>query len=320
MKQKEQQLNRACESCRILKVRCHVDDSSTSTPCLRCAKTGRACVFAPPQRRKPRRRTDARVAELEKEVRAMRLMLADSRAAAAASSNASAKDAESVPSRGSATPSEASRTASSAMHADKPEGAHIRFHTSNPAQYDAPKAPDSRNPTGDVVDRGVIPLETAENLFNTYSEKLNHQFPGISLPKNSTARVMRESKPALWLAVLAAASIHTDTQLAAVLNRELIRLLADRVFVGGEKSVELVEALHLTVIYYYTPPASNRLLFYQYSNLAAGMIIELGLVSKPANMSRPTDPNDETLLDRAVPEDLLERGRVMLSVYAYTSG
>ncbi|KAL8958539.1 MAG: hypothetical protein Q9193_004425 [Seirophora villosa] len=53
---------RACESCRARKVRCLPEDSKA---CQRCARSGRECVYTAPEKRRRRKRTDTRVAELE---------------------------------------------------------------------------------------------------------------------------------------------------------------------------------------------------------------------------------------------------------------
>ncbi|KAI4275719.1 MAG: hypothetical protein LQ337_003031 [Flavoplaca oasis] len=56
---------RACESCRTRKIRCLPQDSSKDAKCQRCAKSGRDCIYSSPEKRKRRKRTDARVADLE---------------------------------------------------------------------------------------------------------------------------------------------------------------------------------------------------------------------------------------------------------------
>jgi hypothetical protein len=66
--------HRACAHCRSQKVRCLPEESNPNI-CQRCARTGRPCVFTPVQKRKQRKRTDTRVAELEREMRAMRALL-----------------------------------------------------------------------------------------------------------------------------------------------------------------------------------------------------------------------------------------------------
>ncbi|KAI4247259.1 MAG: hypothetical protein L6R40_001602 [Gallowayella cf. fulva] len=56
---------RACQSCRSRKIRCIPQDSSKDGKCQRCAKSKRECVFTSPEKRRRRKRTDARVADLE---------------------------------------------------------------------------------------------------------------------------------------------------------------------------------------------------------------------------------------------------------------
>src|SRR5690349_13814867 len=75
VQKKPEHVNRACEPCRLLKVRCLPSPDPSTTQCQRCAKNGRTCHYAAPQKRRPRKRTDTRVAELEREVRAMRSLL-----------------------------------------------------------------------------------------------------------------------------------------------------------------------------------------------------------------------------------------------------
>jgi Fungal Zn(2)-Cys(6) binuclear cluster domain len=61
---------RACEACRQLKVRCEPDDNSPTGSCRRCAKANRQCVVTAPSRKR-QKKTDSRVAELEKKIDAL---------------------------------------------------------------------------------------------------------------------------------------------------------------------------------------------------------------------------------------------------------
>lgn len=62
--------SRACEACRQLKVRCEPDDNSPTGSCKRCAKANRQCVVTAPSRKR-QKKTDSRVAELEKKIDAL---------------------------------------------------------------------------------------------------------------------------------------------------------------------------------------------------------------------------------------------------------
>lgn len=59
---------RACQTCRNLKVKCDTDP--IGNPCKRCVKAGRECIIAPPNRKR-QKKTDYRVAELEKKIDAL---------------------------------------------------------------------------------------------------------------------------------------------------------------------------------------------------------------------------------------------------------
>ena len=59
---------RACEACRALKVKCELDDAAGT--CKRCAKANRQCVITTPSRKR-QKKTDSRVAELEKKIDAL---------------------------------------------------------------------------------------------------------------------------------------------------------------------------------------------------------------------------------------------------------
>src|SRR5271156_2780528 len=67
--------SRACEACRQLKVRCEPDDNNPPGSCKRCAKAGRQCVITAPTRKR-QKKTDNRVAELEKKIDALTASLA----------------------------------------------------------------------------------------------------------------------------------------------------------------------------------------------------------------------------------------------------
>lgn len=61
---------RACEACRGLKVRCEFDGNNPEGACKRCAKARRNCVVTQPSRKR-QKKTDSRVAELEKKIDAL---------------------------------------------------------------------------------------------------------------------------------------------------------------------------------------------------------------------------------------------------------
>jgi hypothetical protein len=161
-----------------------------------------------------------------------------------------------------------------------------------------------RPPVEDVVDRGIITLDDAEQLVAFFIHELAPIFPLVVLPTSTTAAQLRQSKPVLFLSVLAAASLSIDAGLAGVLNREMVRLYAERFFIEGEKSLELVQALLLMIIFYFPPGSPLKLQFYQYTHIASTMALEIGLatkrrVSKKSDRKNKHEPHDEHLAEQA---------------------
>ncbi|PYI06310.1 C6 zinc finger domain protein [Aspergillus sclerotiicarbonarius CBS 121057] len=331
-----QQLNRSCESCRGLKVRC-LPDPSTPTQCQRCAKANRPCIFVAPQRRRPRKRTDSRVAQLEREMRQMRSLLKDrlrvdeSSAESVGSEGEDSGEPDLGPNFNDPMPANTGPP-SSASGSARPMDLSPGFpSSSSPYQnttfdhYVAPASASNPVPTSysletiperDVVDRGLISLEYANDLVAFFVTELTAFAPIVVLPPDTTASQLRCSKPVLFLSVIAAAAVSLDANLAAVLNREMIRVYAERFFINGDKSLELVQALLIMIVFYFPPDSPLKLQFYQYTHIAATMALEIGLASKrrvSPNSSRRT--NKKAVYD----ESMAEQARAILSCYHLTS-
>ncbi|CAL5872759.1 uncharacterized protein PFLUO_LOCUS7026 [Penicillium psychrofluorescens] len=306
-----QQLNRSCESCRSLKVRC-LPNPATPNQCQRCAKGRKACLFVAPQRRRPRKRTDSRVAQLEKEMRMMRSLLKDRIREESEPESPDGSDGDpadnddDVPFQ-DRLPSSSHASGSAGFMDYSPELLNAGHNTGHP--YISTRfspGPEMHQAHDDVVDRGIISLEDAGQLISFYNHELAPFFPLVVLPSNTTATALRHSKPILFLSVISAAAIAIDANLAAVLNREMVRLYAERFFIEGEKSLELVQALLLMIVFYYPPDSPLKLQFYQYTHIASTMALEIGLASKRRVSNKKSDdrksryePYDELLAEQA---------------------
>ncbi|KAJ5876950.1 hypothetical protein N7455_000415 [Penicillium solitum] len=317
-----QQLNRSCESCRSLKVRC-LPSPSTPNQCQRCAKGKRSCVFVAPQRRRPRKRTDSRVAQLEKEMRMMRSLLKNRIPEEEEPDSSGESDADDVQDHDSgdgdfksslALRDHSAHSSEDVRYMDySPEllntphpGGHDSGGFSAPPTFTSMSAgfvPEQERlpPADDVIDRGIISLEDAEQLVAYFIHELAFFFPLVVLPPNTTAAQLRQTKPILFLSVIAATSISVDAGLATVLNREMVRLYSERFFIEGEKSLELVQALLLMIIFYLPPASPLKLQLYQYTHIASTMALEIGLANK-RRVSKKSDRksrHDEVLAEQA---------------------
>ncbi|KYK55553.1 Fungal specific transcription factor [Drechmeria coniospora] len=137
----------------------------------------------------------------------------------------------------------------------------------------------SHSDDGDIVDRGLLTLEKAAELFSRYKDSMTRHLPAVVFSPSMTVMDLRMTKPYLFLAVMAAASSEMH-DLQRVLTKELMQLLAYKIVVAGEKNLELVQTLHVAVIWYWPPEHFEELKFYQLVHMAAVMALDIGLGRK----------------------------------------
>ncbi|KAJ8110318.1 hypothetical protein OPT61_g6808 [Boeremia exigua] len=318
---KPEALNRACEACRTSKVRCLANPDPSSSVCQRCAKAGRTCIFAPPVKRRQRKRTDVRVAELEKEIKKMQsALMKGGRSPSAASEHESAdegseRDAEeSSPldvQHGSAT------TTTSAFTNKWPNVMGPKSPKEVPKND---SAKDLLGAVDDIIDRGVISQELSEELLNVWRNELVAASPGIYIPKDWTAAQLRQKKPSLFHAIMAAGAHSRGSALSDKLHEEAVYYFARTAFINGEKSVQTIQALLVTVAFYSPPKTPGQLQIYQWVNMAASMALELGLASKPRTHEQLPKRAIRSLQKISSPEELLEHCRTVLYLYVVCAG
>lgn len=279
-------------------MRCLPHDSNPDI-CQRCARSGRPCVFTPVQKRKQRKRTDTRVAELEREMRAMRSLLKKEQESA---SGTGSSDPDTVVTRpafawheettpdsqrtdgswktlqdaGRAVPRPSSQAAPNDESAPNGDAASMTLWPTRSNRAHPPLFHD----TEDVVDRGILSMTTARQLFAAY-QGLFHHYPMVAVPVNVTADDMRVMKPTLFLAIIAAAAGKEDSDLSATLDKEVLLAYATRSMIRSEKSLELVQALLVSAVWYHPPQKFGQLKYYEYIHMAATMAMDIGLGTRP---------------------------------------
>lgn len=122
-------------------------------------------------------------------------------------------------------------------------------------------------------------MGTASELFSRYVNRMCPHLPGVVLPPSMSVAELRASQPILFLSIMATASSELPA-LQRTLTKELMQVFADRIIVHGGKSLELVQALTVAVIWYWPPERFEELKFYQLVHIAAVMAIEIGLGRK----------------------------------------
>ncbi|KAK1080939.1 hypothetical protein LTR33_005108 [Friedmanniomyces endolithicus] len=313
--------HRACVHCRSQKVRCLPDTNSTNADiCSRCAKAGRPCVFTPMQKRKQRKRTDTRVAQLEREMRTMRAALevkqqgAEGKGVPAGTrSTGGGWGGDGARLVGLPCQASAQHTARSqqGIHQEPP---HPRTNMQATQQRQAERslsrperAPEARARFGqDVIDRGLLTMATARQLVETYKNDLFPHFPTIPIAASVTADEMRRSRPTLFLAVISAASGKENPDLSATLDKEILEEYATRSLMNSEKSLELVQALLISAVWYHPPSEFGQLKYYEYIHMAATKVMDLGLGTRPkvarsrlGNAAQGREPAKQAMLHPA---------------------
>lgn len=246
---------------------------------------------------------EGRVAELERELNAMRAMLKgrggdggigdgevdDGGGVESGSYGASGRDGNSNGSEMDCVG--ASERSSSTQESPAPaSGENTRATTAG--TFDGQFTDSNKDP--DVVDRGRVSMSVATHLVRVYVDHCMALYPVVILPKQITASELKMSKPVVFLAVIAAAALGwNDPDLSRFLNEEVRRLFADRIFIKGEKSLELVQSLLITVAFYYPPDSPEKLQFYQYIHMAATMAVDIGIGSVPSSMGGDKGAEDE---------------------------
>ena len=92
-------------------------------------------------------------------------------------------------------------------------------------------------------------MATARHLLETYRTDLFKHYPMVPIPTYMTAEEVRTTRPALFLAVIAAAAGKEDPKLAAILDKEVLQSYATRSLVQSEKSLERVQALLVSAVW-----------------------------------------------------------------------
>jgi hypothetical protein len=144
-------------------------------------------------------------------------------------------------------------------------------------------------------------FETAERIFNRYVNDICPHFPAVPLGPEPTAHDVLEKKPLLFLAILAASSHGSAEPLVnQEIQRDLVSLLKEQfaniIWKSGEKSLEIVQALHLGVLWYRPPLHYEQHNFYMMVNCAAVMALDLGL-GKRTNRKLNMGPFPRSYLD-----------------------
>ena len=246
---------RACAACRTLKIRCIIETAAGRKRCQRCAMLDRDCIFPAPKKRKRRKRNDGHVTLPEDKSSSMK-----DDGGAVESSRPQREQTNSI------LPAISGNIYSPIVTNRDPVQTYsqntIRGRQSDPLDH---------------LDLGSLTTAVAEELYSIFNHDLINQFPVVSFLQSYSIESLRAEKPTLFLAIMAAAAINLQPQLSSTLNRQVLQMCLTRVSVKSEKSLELVQAMLITIVWNSSRDNSNfgRYEFCDYIQMVATMALEL---------------------------------------------
>ncbi|KAK6363482.1 hypothetical protein TWF730_000914 [Orbilia blumenaviensis] len=255
--------SRACVGCRSMKIKCvPVPKSSKCEACLRLV---RPCESPGPV--KPRIKPAQKFQELEKRIEILTSAL------------------QTEKTRGDPP-----------LHSHN-EGTNTSFTDGSSAysgeflmkpQYQAPLQPNIG--TGDVIDQGVMDISTASNLINYWKENIRPIFPIVQFSANEDVHSIRRNTPVFFLTILTISSAAIDPTFLDYLLPQLNGLFAQEVFVLGNRSTDLLQALIIFSQYHVQPREAKTFPLTQHVYNAMAMASDLMLEEKiKATASEPNE-------------------------------
>ncbi|WPH05071.1 Hypothetical protein R9X50_00797000 [Acrodontium crateriforme] len=175
----------------------------------------------------------------------------------------------------------------------------------------------------DIVDKNILSIEIARELVELFKKELYPVYPIIYLPKNWTADDLRRNKPVLFLAIVAAAAGKNHPDIATRLDQEILEEYANRTVINGEKSLELVQALNVSAVWYQPPNRLSQIKFYEYIHMASMMAPEIGIDRRPLRHFLSLKSNSGLIspdVDLDTGMNSLEARRTLLATQVTCSG
>ncbi|CAM1504905.1 Fc.00g024960.m01.CDS01 [Cosmosporella sp. VM-42] len=134
---------------------------------------------------------------------------------------------------------------------------------------------------GDPIARGLITHDLARNFYSIFYKDLAPQYPLVLPPEPSTWQNVRITRPVLFQAAITAAAGTVNPTVSEILFQNTEKMLAERVVLGGEKCLDLVQALLILSTWVHPPKRFRGLKFSQHSQMAATMVMDLRSSSDP---------------------------------------
>lgn len=264
-----QKLNRACQACRVSKVRCKRPDDDPS--CARCSKAGRPCVPFEESNKRQKRFGTRPADDIQARLNTLTDVLQHQGVDTSATSNNTAERTTGPHTQSVTALLRANRTAVSPLWA--PTSAPIDLSTSQIEQS-----------TRDIIDD-----ETTSMIFDHFRANMLQHFPFMAFPSGVDAAEIRQTTPTLLLAILdAAGDGYYDMETSYRLRGRLTQARSAYTLENSADGMTQLQALIISVLWkrdIEPPQSGTQLETFQMSHAAANMAMEMGLKSRLRNWS-----------------------------------
>lgn len=157
--------------------------------------------------------------------------------------------------------------------------------TSSSSQQTPNGATSEKGEASDVIDRGLVTLELAQQMLDRYRFTAIQYFPYVILNPDASLGSMRCQTPFLFLCVITAMMVDNCT-LQRQLGEEVRLEIHRRVLLRNEKNLELLQGIlvHLAWYHYQFLPQQQQVPLL--TNLCVTIVQELGFDRNPKNTTR----------------------------------
>ncbi|KAK6496040.1 hypothetical protein TWF481_002066 [Arthrobotrys musiformis] len=146
--------------------------------------------------------------------------------------------------------------------------------------------PSIKVPLEDVIGRNLVSESQAEQYFSLFIEMSAH-FPFYVVPHGTTWKTLRRDKPVLLMAILCTAS-GIEKRVQLVLDKDFRRVFSEKIFVQGEKTLELLQAGLIYLSWFQCHFSPKTQIFLQMTHIFISLVTDLGYDRKPDKVKPPT--------------------------------
>ncbi|EED15880.1 conserved hypothetical protein [Talaromyces stipitatus ATCC 10500] len=289
----------ACEKCRVLKVKCIRPEEGK--PCSKCTRSNSQCVVPEPKRRaKVPQGSKPRLADLESKLTNIIGLLSHSSAPHSGVQNSVETDPEwpPIPEYLNDSPYLPAEWMSLEFPAASEVGENPELNENkNSAENTPEKSPDVSTALDSawIADLGVNPI-VLQHLLDRFCS-MRAYFPFVSFSYTWTAASMREDRPFLLLAAVAAAS-SKHCHLQDDLIRRFKDTISQRVIMAGEKDLDLLQGLLVYLAWCHFDFVPGNRQDYLYLQIAISMVVDLNIDQEIADLlDHRTELSDTYILE-----------------------